>query len=441
MVDSTSKRPISVNLRQDGAPKAGLYPDLALVVESWPDLPEHIRAAVLALVRSQDSPGSCSGGESPLTYAEDHQGSKEEDIGKGSSQGQIRRLGRALSQAGQSGPTVHGRHAVAGDRQCEGTEGSMETGAEGPIVDPAVPGLVHASRVVDGFQTCATIRTLCENREKFAGFLELHAQAGLIVYLSDAEKEAAERLIFTQQHRQDRDNTETADSTDSGVVLSESTSPDCMVTTGQKSQNTGQQSESHGTAEAPGTAQQQGKVTPQGEHQAQGQQPVNPQKPEAAASERRPEGPTIDAPRRPAHSLSEGLIACTPPNRTRGRAVPDEPSLLGDSLHLWRDDPLSLSFGCEMHNELHKGSCLYPGTREQRAQWSTEIWSDVTCWAKLCFEHIRGRPDAAEMCQKMFGYAHEQVKYHKSARKPAAVTMSIAKKALGIDGHPARAGP
>ena len=104
--------------------------------------------------------------------------------------------------------------------------------------------------------------------------------------------------------------------------------------------------------------------------------------------------------------------------------VPDEPSLLADSLHPWRDDLLSLSFGCQMHNELHKGACLHPGTREQRSQWPTEVWSDVSCWAKLCFEHVRCRPDALETCQKLLGYAREQVKYHKSARKLAAVTMS-----------------
>jgi hypothetical protein len=73
-------------------------------------------------------------------------------------------------------------------------------------------------RQVDGFQTCATIRALCEDRQKFAGFLELHAQAGFIVYLSDAEKEAAERLLFAKHKGQDRDNTETPDRPDSGIV-------------------------------------------------------------------------------------------------------------------------------------------------------------------------------------------------------------------------------
>jgi hypothetical protein len=280
---------------------------------------------------------------------------------------------------------------------------------------------------------------IIQDRVKFNEYLEAYAQAGFICYLSDAEKEAAERLIFTKQRGQDRigeDSTEeNSTATGSGIVVSENTSPDCTATTGQKSENTEQQSESHSTTEATGTSQDQ--------HHAQSQQPVNPQKPEAAglASRRGPERPRIDAPRRPAHSPSAGLIAGTPPNRTRAGVVPDEPSLLADSLHPWRDDLLSLSFGCEMHNELHKGSCLFPGTREQRSQWPTEVWSDVSCWAKLCFEHIRGRPDALEMCQRLLGYAREQVKYHKSARKLAAVTMSIAKKALGIAGHPARAGP
>ncbi len=302
-------------------------------------------------------------------------------------------------------------------------------------------------RQVDGFQTCATIRALCEDRQKLAGFLELHAQAGLIVYLSDAEKEAAERLIFAkhkgQDRDRDRDNTETADSSDSGSVVYESTSPDSPQTTGENCENTEQQSESHSTTQVTVTAQRQGTGTAQGPQQAQGHQPVNPQKPEAAgpASGRGPEGPTIDTPRRPAHPSSADPTAGTPPNRMRGRPVPGEASLLADSLHPWRDDLLSLSFGCQMHNELHKGSCLFPGTRGQRAQWSTEVWSDVSCWAKLHFEHIRGQPDALGMCQKIVGYAREQVKYHKSARKLAAVTMSITKKTLGIDGHPACAGP
>jgi hypothetical protein len=32
------------------------YPDLALVVKAWPELPEHIKAAIMALVKSWDSP-------------------------------------------------------------------------------------------------------------------------------------------------------------------------------------------------------------------------------------------------------------------------------------------------------------------------------------------------------------------------------------------------
>jgi len=35
-----------------GAPKSTFGPELAAVVEAWPELPEHIRAAILALVTS-----------------------------------------------------------------------------------------------------------------------------------------------------------------------------------------------------------------------------------------------------------------------------------------------------------------------------------------------------------------------------------------------------
>ncbi len=170
------------------------------------------------------------------------------------------------------------------------------------IIWGEVETLRRQMRQVDGFQTCATIRALCEDRQKFAGFLELHAQAGLIVYLSDAEKEAAERLIFAkhkgQDRDRDRDNTETADSPDSGSVVYESTIPDSPQTTGENRENTAQQSQSHSTAQATGTSQ--------GDSPVQDRQPANPQKPEAAglASRRGPEGPRIDTPRRPAHSLN-----------------------------------------------------------------------------------------------------------------------------------------
>jgi hypothetical protein len=47
-------RRLAPQLAPDGenAPAAPLPADLARVVRAWPDLPEHIRAAVLALVTS-----------------------------------------------------------------------------------------------------------------------------------------------------------------------------------------------------------------------------------------------------------------------------------------------------------------------------------------------------------------------------------------------------
>ena len=52
------KTPIPENERAgSGAPdgeKAPVDPDLAKVMAAWPKLPEHIKAAVLALVRSAD---------------------------------------------------------------------------------------------------------------------------------------------------------------------------------------------------------------------------------------------------------------------------------------------------------------------------------------------------------------------------------------------------
>ena len=50
------KIPISENeLAKSDVPNAEntpLYPDLALIQDGWPNLPEHIKAAVLALVRN-----------------------------------------------------------------------------------------------------------------------------------------------------------------------------------------------------------------------------------------------------------------------------------------------------------------------------------------------------------------------------------------------------
>ena len=59
------KTPIS----QTGGAKSGalddrIYPDLAEIVKAWPELPEHIKASILALVKTH-GPGKGRSGVEP----------------------------------------------------------------------------------------------------------------------------------------------------------------------------------------------------------------------------------------------------------------------------------------------------------------------------------------------------------------------------------------
>jgi hypothetical protein len=288
-------------------------------------------------------------------------------------------------------------------------------------------------RQVDGFQTCATIRTLCEDREKFAAFLELHAQAGLIVYLSDAEKEAAERLIFAKQHRQDRDrdrdNTETANSSGSSESLYEK-STSSQSPTGQDT-----------TARAPGTAQATAAGSAAGQAQtSQPVQPVNPAKPEAGEvpSTKGLEGSRIDGPPCPAHGSAPGQMAASPPKQAASLITPGEPSRVGDHLH-WHD-PISVAFACDVHNILHH-ACLRPGNHDDRKHWPRDVRNNVSSWAKLHFQHVRAMPSADSFRQWVYAHAYEQVKYGKSANSLDAVLMSIVQQQLGLAPRKSRAGP
>jgi hypothetical protein len=38
------------------APKAPKDPDLDIVLQAWPELPKHIKAAVMALIQTQNKP-------------------------------------------------------------------------------------------------------------------------------------------------------------------------------------------------------------------------------------------------------------------------------------------------------------------------------------------------------------------------------------------------
>jgi hypothetical protein len=57
---TVSKTPISEGsgAKSDAhdAPKAPKDPDLAIVDKAWPELPEHIKAAVIALIQTQNKP-------------------------------------------------------------------------------------------------------------------------------------------------------------------------------------------------------------------------------------------------------------------------------------------------------------------------------------------------------------------------------------------------
>lgn len=252
-------------------------------------------------------------------------------------------------------------------------------------------------RCIDGARTAATIVAICDDRAKFMACLEAYAAAGFICYLADTEKEAAERLIFAKQHRQDRDRdrdrTEESTVPGSGVVSSESANPGCTQTTGQDTESTAK-------AQATGTGA--------GQQQDQSRQPANPQKPEAGQGQQHSQdqqklevggtasgkalaGPRIDASPYPIGGSSQGAIVATPVKRRRCAAQAGEPSLLGDIAMLRYNDPLNLAFGCEMHNATHKGACLYPGTREQRDAWGSEVWSDV-----FDPDPFRMRPDRPE---------------------------------------------
>jgi hypothetical protein len=306
-------------------------------------------------------------------------------------------------------------------------------------------------RSMDGERTAATVRAICDDRNLFAEFLELHAQAGLICYLSDAEKEKAERLIFAKQNRQDRtgqdskeqNSTPAGNSTGSGVIAYAQANPDCSEPTGQESESTGHD---------------QGRGTAAGQSPHSGGQPVNPQKPEegggqtvsvnkqklevgGASSGTCPAGPRIDASPHPTNRPFKGEIAGRPPRRGQPRGESGEPSLLGDVAMLRYNDSLNLAFGCQMHNETHKGACLYPGTRQQRDAWPRDTWSDVTAWINLFVEHIRGRADEIERVQSCLRYAGEQRNRKRPPNNLAAATRSIINKSLGLGTRPKRAGP
>lgn len=222
------------------------------------------------------------------------------------------------------------------------------------------------------------------DRQQFAAFLEAHAQAGFICYLSDAEKEAAERLIFAKQHKGTETETETeteqktgenstASVPGSGVVVYESNNPSSRQATGQESES---------------TAQHEGRATAAGSAAAPGQEPepINPKEPQAgAASPEAPAGPRIDGRPQLAQGSGKGIPAQPAGRQGGGRQHEGEVKPVADcmpALH-WQHPP-SVAYGCGIYNILFKPAFVHP---ENVADAGDDVTSEVGNWAKAFYLH------------------------------------------------------